>query len=301
MLHSAGRLLRTVDRAFPGNSAAQTLQRLTLQLHAAVAVNPIASAAIREAAGFACCSMRGAARPNGGRGSNAAKHNTHSWAGQARTVSRSAAGEAAAIPSMHTAAAVSAYRQTSGCAAAATAAAAVAARRASAALRPAAHLLRSELHAVFQPALSFSARSAQAAPFAAAVTCRAAATTGGAAACSRRLCSTVTMATLQQSAGSATAGSAAAATPASAAVAGHAAARLPRLCLRTASRRVARSGTAAGSGIAKQQARAYNGYRVAYRSPYASVSINRDMDPMKLLYGVIGANPFAPLQTYQQM
>lgn len=40
----------------------------------------------------------------------------------------------------------------------------------------------------------------------------------------------------------------------------------------------------------KQQARAYNGYRVSYRSPYASVTINRGMYPMRVLYGVIGAN-----------
>lgn len=42
-------------------------------------------------------------------------------------------------------------------------------------------------------------------------------------------------------------------------------------------------------GAAKQQARAYNAYsRVAYQSPYASVTLSRGIDPMKVLYGVIG-------------
>lgn len=60
--------------------------------------------------------------------------------------------------------------------------------------------------------------------------------------------------------------------------------RLPALRLHAAGRTAA----APHSNVVKQQARAYNGYRVAYRSPYASVTINRGMDPMRVLYGVIG-------------
>lgn len=45
---------------------------------------------------------------------------------------------------------------------------------------------------------------------------------------------------------------------------------------------------AAAGAAARQQAREFNGYSRSYASPYASVTLNRSIDPMHLLYGLIG-------------
>lgn len=136
-----------------------------------------------------------------------------------------------------------------------------AARQAATALRPAAQALRCELRAAFLPAATFSSSQHAAA--------------GGATAAGRASARGIP----STPAGAATA------------VAGVATRRTGR-CLPKG----------AAAAAMRQQARGYNGYgRVSYSSPYASVTLNRGMDPMHMLYGLIGASLHSRLFEVQQL